>query len=75
MEMFDTELFTIREAVYQLREFLATYHEKGNYPIRKVFSFSDSESGLNLIYNLITRLGQSLIQKLTNDLLYIINKF
>jgi hypothetical protein len=42
MEVFDAELFTIREAVYQLREFLATYHDRGNCPIRKVFIFSDS---------------------------------
>jgi hypothetical protein len=42
MEMFDAELFTIREAVYQLREFLATYHKRENCPIRKVFIFSDS---------------------------------
>ena len=40
--MFDAELFTIREAVYQLREFLVTYHEKENCLIRKVFIFSDS---------------------------------
>jgi hypothetical protein len=42
IEIFDTELFTIREAVYQLREFLVTYYERGNCPIRKVFIFSDS---------------------------------
>jgi hypothetical protein len=42
MEMFDTELFTIYKAVYQLREFLATYHEKGNCPIGKVFIFSNN---------------------------------
>jgi hypothetical protein len=42
MEIFDTELFTIRKTVYQLREFLATYHERGNCPIRKVFIFSDN---------------------------------
>jgi hypothetical protein len=42
IEIFDAELFTIREAVYQLREFLATYHERGNCPIRKVFIFSDN---------------------------------
>jgi hypothetical protein len=42
MEVFDAELFAIREAVYQLREFLAIYHERGNCPIRKVFIFSDS---------------------------------
>jgi hypothetical protein len=59
--MFDAELFTIRETVYQLREFLATYYE--------------SQSGLKRIHNLITRPGQSLIQKLTNDLLWITNKF
>jgi hypothetical protein len=39
MEMFDAELFIIRKTVYQLREFLATYHKKGNCPIRKVFIF------------------------------------
>jgi ribonuclease HI len=75
MEVFDAELFAIREAVYQLREFLATYHERGNCPIRKVFIFSDSQSGLKRIHNLTTRPGQSLIQKLTNDLLWITNKF
>jgi hypothetical protein len=75
MKVFDAELFTIRKAVYQLREFLATYHERGNCPIRKVFIFSDSQSELKRIHNLITRLGQSLIQKLTNDLLWITNKF
>jgi hypothetical protein len=42
MEVFDAELFVIRKAVYQLREFLATYYERGNCPIRKVFIFSDS---------------------------------
>jgi len=42
MEVFDAELFAIRETVHQLREFLATYHERGNCPIRKVFIFSDS---------------------------------
>jgi hypothetical protein len=42
IEIFDAELFTIREAVYQLREFLVTYHERGNCPIRKVFIFSDN---------------------------------
>jgi hypothetical protein len=40
--VFDAELFTIRETVHQLREFLATYHERGHCPIRKVFIFSDS---------------------------------
>jgi ribonuclease HI len=75
MEVFDAELFAIREAVHQLREFLATYHERGNCPIRKVFIFSDSQSGLKRIHNLTTRPGQSLIQKLTNDLLWITNKF
>jgi hypothetical protein len=60
MEMFDAELFTIREAVHQLRELLVTYHEKGNCPIRKVFIFSDSQLGLKRIHNLTTRLGQSL---------------
>jgi ribonuclease HI len=75
MEIFDTELFTIRETVHQLREFLATYHKKGNCPIRKVFIFSDSQSGLKRIHNLITRPRQSLIQKLTNNLLWITNKF
>jgi hypothetical protein len=69
MEVFDAELFTIRKTVYQLREFLATYHERKNCPIRKVFIFSDSQLGLKRIHNLITRPGQSLIQKLTNDLL------
>jgi hypothetical protein len=42
MEIFNAELFTIRKAVYQLREFLAIYYERGNCPIRKVFIFSDS---------------------------------
>jgi hypothetical protein len=42
MEVFDAELFAIRKAVYQLREFLAIYHKRGNCPIRKVFIFSDS---------------------------------
>jgi hypothetical protein len=42
MEVFDAELFAIREAVHQLREFLAIYHKRGNCPIRKVFIFSDS---------------------------------
>jgi hypothetical protein len=42
MEVFDAELFAIREAVYQLRKFLVTYHERGNCLIRKVFIFSDS---------------------------------
>jgi hypothetical protein len=42
IEVFDVELFTIREAVHQLREFLVTYHERGNCLIRKVFIFSDS---------------------------------
>jgi hypothetical protein len=69
MEIFDAELFTIREAVYQLREFLATYHKKGNCPIRKIFIFSNNQSGLKRIHNLTTRSKQSLIQKLTNDLL------
>jgi hypothetical protein len=69
MEMFDAELFTIRETIHQLREFLATYHERGNCPIRKVFIFSDNQSGLKRIHNLTTRPGQLLIQKLTNDLL------
>jgi ribonuclease HI len=75
MEVFDAELFAIRKAVYQLREFLVIYHERGNCPIRKVFIFSNSQLGLKRIHNLTTRLGQSLIQKLTNDLLWIINKF
>jgi RNase H len=75
MEMFNAKLFTIRKTIYQLREFLATYHKRGNYPIRKVFIFSDSQSGLKRIHNLTTRPGQSLIQKLTNDLLWITNKF
>jgi ribonuclease HI len=73
--VFDAELFTIRKAVHQLREFLATYHERGNCPIRKVFIFSDSQLGLKRIHNLITRPRQSLIQKLTNNLLWITNKF
>jgi hypothetical protein len=42
MEVFDAKLFAIRKAVHQLREFLATYHERENCPIRKVFIFSDS---------------------------------
>jgi hypothetical protein len=42
MEVFDAELFIIRETVYQLREFLVTYHNKENCPIRKVFIFSDN---------------------------------
>ena len=75
MEKFNAELFTFREAVYQLREFLAIYHEKENCPIRKVFIFSDSQSELKRIQNLITRPGQSLIQKLINDFLWITNKF
>jgi hypothetical protein len=61
MEMFDAELFAIRETVYQLREFLTTYHERENCPIRKVFIFSDNQSGLKRIHNLTTRLGQLLI--------------
>jgi hypothetical protein len=69
MEVFDAELFIIRETVYQLREFLATYHKRGNCPIRKIFIFSDSQSELKRIHNLTTRPGQSLIQKLTNNLL------
>jgi hypothetical protein len=75
MKVFDAKLFTIRKAVHQLREFLATYHEKGKCPIRKVFIFSDSQLGLKRIHNLTTRPGQSLIQKLINDLLWITNKF
>jgi hypothetical protein len=42
MKVFDAKLFTIRETVYQLREFLITYHERENCLIRKVFIFSDS---------------------------------
>jgi hypothetical protein len=42
MEVFDVKLFTIRKTVHQLREFLATYYERGNCPIRKVFIFSDN---------------------------------
>jgi ribonuclease HI len=75
MEVFDAELFTIRETIHQLREFLVTYHEKGNCPIRKVFIFSNSQLGLKRIHNLTTRPGQLLIQKLINDLLWITNKF
>jgi hypothetical protein len=69
MEIFDIKLFTIRETVHQLREFLATYHKRGNCPIRKGFIFSDSQSKLKRIHNLTTRPGQLLIQKLTNNLL------
>jgi hypothetical protein len=54
---------------------LSTIAPYRNCPIRKVFIFSDSQSGLKRIYNLIIRSGQSLIQKLINDLLWIINKF
>jgi hypothetical protein len=75
MKIFDAELFTIRETVYQLREFLATYYERGNCPIRKIFIFSDNQLGLKRIHNLTTRPKQSLIQKLTNNLLWITNKF
>jgi ribonuclease HI len=75
MEVFDTKLFTIRKTVHQLREFLAIYHKRENCPIRKVFIFSDNQSGLKRIHNLTTRPGQSLIQKLTNNLLWITNKF
>jgi hypothetical protein len=42
IEMFDVKLFAIRKTVHQLREFLITYHERGNCPIKKVFIFSDS---------------------------------
>jgi ribonuclease HI len=75
MEVFDAEFFAIREAVHQLREFLVIYYERENCPIRKVFIFSDSQSGLKRIHNLTIRLGQLLIQKLINDLLWITNKF
>jgi hypothetical protein len=61
--------------VHQLREFLATYYKKGNCPIKKVFIFSNNQSRLKRIYNLTTRLRQLLIQKLTNNLLWITNKF
>jgi hypothetical protein len=75
MKVFDAEFFAIRKTVHQLREFLATYYERGNCLIKKVFIFSDSQSGLKRIHNLTTRPRQSLIQKLTNDLLWITNKF
>jgi ribonuclease HI len=76
MEVFDAELFAIERAFVQSEAFLTTYREKGvNCPIRKVFIFSDSQSGMKRINNLITRPGQTLIHRITECATRITKKF
>jgi hypothetical protein len=66
MEVFDAELFAIKRAFAQSEAFLTIYREKGvNCSIRKVLIFSDSQSGMKRINNLITRSGQTLIHRIT----------
>ena len=66
MEVFDAEFFVIGQALSQTEEFLATYHDRGRIcPIRKVYIFSDSQSGMKRMNNLTTRPGQTMIHQLT----------
>jgi hypothetical protein len=58
MEVFNAEFFIMKRAFVQLETFLIFYREKKvNCLIRKVYIFSDSQSEIKRIHNLITRLG------------------
>jgi ribonuclease HI len=76
MEVFDAELLAMERAFAQIEAFLTTYREKGvDCPIRKAFIFSDSQSGMKRIHNLITRPGQTLIHRITDCATRITKKF
>ena len=56
----DAELFAIGKALSQAEEFLTTYKDRGRTcPIRKIYIFSDSQSGMKRMNNLTTRPGQT----------------